>query len=244
MRSLGPLVVAGVWSCLAAGQEMPYSLAYTFTAVTLSPDGLNVTSISVANTYGSSGHTAAALTLLRSPGGRSAAANMYLDYQSVATTSLPICTDWGCDDGEWSAEGGGVEYCPIALAYLSVAPTQDRKETPPVIMVTRVWVDPGEIARQEGETTLFIRAAKSFHCPGGVLIGGVSGQDPDMRLTMEPVSGLVNPQWENNVATGLVKLRTTRTNRVGGPAFATGGVDSAPGCEVKGTFLTAEFRVR
>lgn len=236
------LLVSG-WS--AAGQNMPYSLAYTFTAITLSPDGLSVTSTSVANTYGSSGHTAAALTMLRSPGGRSAAANMYHDYQSSATTFLPICDNWGCEDGEWTAEGGGEEYCPIAMTTMAVASTQDRKTTPPVVMISHVWVDKAEIALQGDETTLFIRAHKSQSCLGPVvLIGSASGRLPGMQLSLVPASGLVSPQWENNSATGQVKIRTASTNTVAGTAYATGGVESAPGCEWKGNPLSTEFTVR
>lgn len=239
--SLLVLLLASGWS--AAGQDMPYSLAYTFTAITLSADGLSVTSTSVANTYGSAGHTAAALTMLRSPGGRSAAANMYHDYQSSATTFLPICDNWGCEDGEWNAEGGGEEYCPIAMATMAVAATQDRKETPPIIMVSQVSVQPSTIERQDGETTLFITAIKSPRCPGGAsLFGAVSGP-PQMELVLDPENGLVRPQWANNSATGLVKIRTRHTNNVGGKARASGAVDNAPGCEVKGNPLSTEFTV-
>lgn len=235
------LPLAVVWP--AVGQDMPYSLAYTFTAITLSPDGLSVTSASVANTYGSSGHTAAAVTILRSPSGRSAAANMYHDYQSIATTVLPICGNWGCEDGEWTAEGGGEEYCAIAMAYMAVAATQDRKVTPPIIMVSKVSVAPAVIPMQNGETILSIHALKSPRCPdGATLFGAVSGQ-PQMQLVMDPENGLVRPQWENNTATGTVKIRTRLTNTVGGTALASGSVDDAPGCEVKGTPQSKEFRV-
>ncbi len=227
----------------AAAQDMPYSLAYTFTAITVSPDGLTVTSISVANTYGSSGHTAAAMTSLRAPSGRSAAANMYHDFQSSATTFLPVCDEWSCEDGEWVAEGGGEEYCPIAMAYLAVAATQDRKPTDPAVKVTRAWVEPTRIARQLGRTTLHIQAVKSPRCEGVVLFGAVGGH-PQMRFSMEPENGLVSPQWENNLGTGRVRIETRKDNFVGGKAYATGGVEHAllP-CVVKGDFITVEFDV-
>jgi hypothetical protein len=235
-------ILAFVAACPASCQDMPYSLAYTFTAITTSADGLAVTSTSVANTYGSSGHTAAALTVLRSPGGRSAAANMYHDFQSSASTSLPVCTESGCEDGEWEAEGGGEEYCPIAMAYLAVAGTQDRKETPPVVMVTRVTVEPARIPRQNGTATLSIHAVKSPRCPGAILHGSF-GVPTGMVLDREPESGLVNPQWNLDQATGLVKAITPLANNVAGVVDATGMVENAPGCEVKGTPQTTRFTV-
>ncbi len=240
-----------IWMALMAGlppaaaQDMPYSLAYTFTAITVSPDGLTVTSISVANTYGSSGHTAAAMTSLRAPGGRSAAANMYHDFQSSATTFLPVCDEWSCEDGEWVAEGGGEEYCPIAMAYLAVAATQDRKETPPVIQVVNVSVNPGQIPMQNGRATLYIKAIKSPRCPGDdVVLFGSFNAPSGMLLKRDPESGLVRPQWVLDSATGEVKINTTQANFVSGTVLAAGGVDSAPGCEIKGTLLTTQFTVQ
>mgnify|MGYP005834223667 CR=1 FL=1 len=243
MKLAGVSLLLLAAACPAAGQDMPYSLAYTFTAITVSADGLSVTSMSIANTYGSSGHTAAALTSLRSPGGRSAAANMYHDFQSTAVTSLPICDDSVCEDGEWTAEGGGEEYCPVAMAYMAVAATQDKKETPPAVMVTRVWVDPPKIARQNGTATLFIRARKSPRCPAGVILHGVFGTPEGMIYSREPQSGLVAPQWALDEATAQVKFITSWTNTVGGLVDASGSVENAPGCEVKGNPLVTSLTV-
>lgn len=83
------LLLGAAFFCGA--QQMPYSPAYTYTAITQTYDGSSVTSTSIANTYGMSGHTAAAATAIVSPSSRSASANMYHDYQSSATTYLPIC---------------------------------------------------------------------------------------------------------------------------------------------------------
>lgn len=239
--ALGLLAIG--FPCSALCQDMPYSLAWTFTAITISSDGLSVTSMSVANTYGSSGHTAAALTSLRSPGGRSAAANTYHDFQATAVTALPVCNEWVCEDGEWIAEGGGEEYCPIAMAYMTVAASLDRKDTAPIVMVTRVWVDPVKIPRQTGTATLFILARKSPRCTGPVVLHGTFGVPRGMVGDREPASGLVEPQWELDQATGEVKFTTSRTNSVGGLVDATGSVENAPGCEVRGNPLTTPLTV-
>jgi len=64
-----------------------------------------------------------------------------------------------------------------------------------------------------------------------------------MVLDREPESGLVEPQWNLDEATGLVKAKTPLANGVGGVVYATGSVENAPGCEVKGNPQTTQFTV-
>ncbi|MGQ9917694.1 MAG: hypothetical protein ACUVS7_09785 [Bryobacteraceae bacterium] len=128
------------------------------------------------------------------------------------------------------------------MAYMAVAATQDKKETAPVVMVTRVWVDPLNIARQNDKATLFIRARKSPRCVGAIL-HGVFNTPEGMIYDRDPQSGLVEPQWILDAATAQVKFITSRTNAVGGLVDASGGVENAPRCEVKGNPLVTSFTV-
>jgi hypothetical protein len=235
---LVPVVILLGFCCLA--QQMPYSLAYTYTAVTQTYDGSSVTSTSVANTYGTSGHTAAAATAVISPSNRTAAANMYQDYQSSATTYLAICSGDDCEDGTYTAYGSGEEYCPITYTYMMVASTQASTTVQPFIEVTSASVQAATIPKQNGTNTLTVRARKTSGCAGGTIEGSLASA-PGMAITLGPPSE-IDPSWNNNGAVVDFSIKTSSVNEVTGTVEA-GGIPNNTPCTVRGRWKTATFSV-
>lgn len=226
---------------ICGAQQMPYSLAYTYTAITQTYDGSSVTSTSIANTYGMSGHTAAAATTIVSPSSRAAAANMYHDYQSSATTYLPICVGGDCEDGTYTAFGSGEEYCPFAFTFMAVASTQKSTAVAPFIEVTNVAVADATIKKQGGATTLTLSLHKSLGCGGGDVTGSLASP-PSMQIELIPSTGVNIQSWLNSGASVSIAIKTSESNTVVGDVVGSGFV-SATDCAVKGTAKMDGFKV-
>ncbi len=220
---------------------MPYSLAYTYTAITQTYDGNSVTSTSIANTYGMSGHTAAAATAIVSPSGRAAAANMYHDYQSSATTYLPICVGDDCEDGTYTAYGSGEEYCPFVYTYMSVASTQGTTQVATFIEVTSAGIYKSPMRKQGDTNKMTIRARKSSGCAGGTIEGALASP-VGMTITLSP-SGGINPSWANNGAVVDFSISTAYSNSVEGDVEGSGAIGSSH-CTQRGTAKSIMFKVQ
>jgi hypothetical protein len=159
------LLIASGLTIPVAAQQMPYSLAWVYTSAPTETGDGRVSATTVANTYGTSGHTAAAAVWLKRPDDSYAAANMYLDYMSQATTYIDMCSGSSCWDGTYVASSDGTtEYCPIALQYVTPAVVQQSQQVQPFIKVMSVSFNPTSIERTNSTTTFLVGVVKSQSC--------------------------------------------------------------------------------
>lgn len=220
-----------------AAAQMPYSLAYVYTSMAETGDG-RMSATVVANTYGSSGHTAAASVMLQRPDGHWVSANMYHDYMSQATTYVDLCSGSACWDGLYFASSQGTsEYCPIANQYMEPVQSQQDNQVQPFVRNQSVSFNPTSIARTGGTTTFRITVIKSLNCAAT----GVTVQMDLSSMTAPAPSYSYLPTMNGqaaafggvSTASASWEIRSSDTNQHPGTVAGTGSIISSS-CRVDG----------
>jgi hypothetical protein len=233
-------MLKGMWilSVMAAGlsaQTMPYSLAYVYTAVSETGDGFSVTATTVSNTYGSSGHTSAAMVWLRAPDGRDSGANSYHSYMSQATTYIGLCVGDTCYDGFATAGSEGTqEYCPIAGQTLEPAPSGDQVNVTPYAYLSRVAFSKPRLGLAGDSGTFTVTAGKSQGCgsSNATVQANVSSSTQGLQFYFDgPPNNPKQVNFTGFIAQGGFTIGTQGGNQIAGSIDADGLlVNNSSGC--------------
>lgn len=165
MRTLRVLMLLAAYVACLAAQQMPYSLAYVYTTTPTETGDGRVTASTVANTYGTAGHTAAATVWLQRPDNHVASANTSMEYMSQAIAYVDMCSGSSCWDGNYLAGSHGtIEFCPITYQNVDPAVVQQSQQVQPYVRNLSVAYNPTSIARNSGSTTFTVIVAKSNTC--------------------------------------------------------------------------------
>lgn len=253
MRQLFSVCAVLALASVLWAQQMPYPVAYTYVAMAESGDGWSVTATSVANTNCTSGHTLPVVAVtVHNPGRtRSAfASGEYSPYCSgQATAYLPLCSGGICEDGLFEADNEGTtEYCPITLAFVAAVAASQQVRVPAYISIDAAWWAPsGPLARQNGSSTLKVRARQSASCGAtAVSITGDFDPEPDsVQFTKLPTVQSQGCQ-PNPHCTVEWTLTTSPGNQSAGTINGAGILHSYTGpntCDVKDFVKSATIQV-